>query len=54
MAKKIELSVLDPSQLSREDIFPPADNMNELWNDNERGAVEEQLFTLPSSGTLQV
>ncbi|WP_255323680.1 MsnO8 family LLM class oxidoreductase [Priestia megaterium] len=26
-------------------ILPPVDNMDELWNDNERRAVEEQLFT---------
>ncbi|WP_339202037.1 LLM class flavin-dependent oxidoreductase [Peribacillus sp. FSL P2-0133] len=26
-------------------ILPPVDNMDEIWNDNERRAVEEQLFT---------
>lgn len=26
-------------------ILPPVDNMVKLWNDNERRAVEEQLFT---------
>jgi alkanesulfonate monooxygenase SsuD/methylene tetrahydromethanopterin reductase-like flavin-dependent oxidoreductase (luciferase family) len=26
-------------------ILPPVDNMGELWNENERRSVEEQLFT---------